>query len=88
MNRLDPVILELEAARATAIAQFAAEANMPVPDFQRHFRVIALFGVLQRSGHLLDGRDQPDRNALEEQRRYGVVAAALGLQDFRPVVDL
>jgi len=40
MTRLDPVIAELEAARTQAIAQFAAEANMPVPDFQRHFRVV------------------------------------------------
>lgn len=40
MNRLDPVIEELEAARVQAVARFAAEANMPVPDFQRHFRVV------------------------------------------------
>jgi hypothetical protein len=40
MNRLEPVIAELEAARSHAIAQFAAEANMPVAVFQRHFRVI------------------------------------------------
>lgn len=40
MKRLDPVIAELEAAKNQAIAQFAAEANMPVPDFRRHFRVV------------------------------------------------
>jgi len=40
MDRLEPVIAELEAARNRAIAQFAAEANMPIPDFQRHFRVV------------------------------------------------
>lgn len=40
MNRLDPVIAELEAAKNFAIARFAAEANMPVADFQRHFRVV------------------------------------------------
>ncbi|HSC87493.1 MAG TPA: hypothetical protein VLC09_09500 [Polyangiaceae bacterium] len=40
MKRLEPVIAELEAARSHAIARFAAEANMPVSAFQRHFRVI------------------------------------------------
>jgi hypothetical protein len=40
MNRLEPVIEELEAARAEATSRFAAEAEMPVPDFQRHFRVV------------------------------------------------
>lgn len=40
MNRLDTVIEELETARTEAVARFAAEANMPVPDFQRHFRVV------------------------------------------------
>lgn len=40
MNRLAPVIAELEAARNYATARFAAEANMPVEDFLRHFVVV------------------------------------------------
>lgn len=40
MERLDPVIAELETARSSAVAHFAAEANMPVGDFLRHFQVI------------------------------------------------
>ncbi len=40
MERLNPVIAELEAARNFAVARFAAEANMPVVDFLLHFRVI------------------------------------------------
>lgn len=40
MKRLGPVIAELEAARAYAAARFAAEANMPVEDFLRHFHVV------------------------------------------------
>ncbi len=39
MERIDPVIAELEAARQFAVARFAAEANMPVADFLKHFRV-------------------------------------------------
>lgn len=40
MNRLDAVIAELQSAKDEAITRFAAEANMPVVDFLRHFRVI------------------------------------------------
>jgi len=40
MKRLDTVIAELEAARSFAVARFAAEANMPIRDFLRHFKVI------------------------------------------------
>jgi hypothetical protein len=40
MDRLDAVIDEIESAKKQAIARFATEANMPVPDFLRHFRVI------------------------------------------------
>lgn len=40
MKRLDSVIAELEAARGYAVARFASEANMPVADFLRHFRVV------------------------------------------------
>ena len=40
MTRLEPVIAELETARRTAAARFAAEANMPLAAFLRHFRVI------------------------------------------------
>lgn len=40
MSRLEAVIDEIEGAKKRAIARFAAEANMPVPDFLRHFRVI------------------------------------------------
>ncbi len=40
MKRLEPVIAELEAARNFATARFAAEANMPVQAFLRHFRVL------------------------------------------------
>ncbi len=39
MKRISPVIAELEAARAFAITQFAAEVNMPVQEFLEHFRV-------------------------------------------------
>lgn len=51
MDRLDAVIAEIEAARANAVSQFAAEANMPVPDFQRHFRVV-LEGAPADSGQV------------------------------------
>lgn len=40
MKRLQPVIAELEAARNLAVTRFANEANMPVNDFLRHFRVV------------------------------------------------
>ena len=40
MERIDPVIAELEAARQFAVARFAAEANMPVSEFLQHFRVV------------------------------------------------
>lgn len=40
MKRLQPVIAELEAARNLAVTRFANEANMPVSDFLRHFRVV------------------------------------------------
>ena len=40
MERLEPLIAELEAARLAAIARFATEANMSVRDFERHFRVV------------------------------------------------
>lgn len=40
MNRLDAVIDEIEGAKKKAIQRFAEEANMPVQDFLRHFRVI------------------------------------------------
>lgn len=39
-DRLDSVIAEIEAARSLAVARFAAEVNMPVRDFLRHFRVV------------------------------------------------
>ena len=40
MERLNPVIAELEAARNFAVARFAAEANMPIADFLQHFKVL------------------------------------------------
>jgi hypothetical protein len=40
MTRLEAVIDEIEGAKKRAIARFAAEANMPVTDFLRHFKVI------------------------------------------------
>lgn len=40
MSRLEVVIHELESARDQATARFASEANMPVRDFLRHFRVV------------------------------------------------
>jgi len=40
MKRLNSVVVELEAARSLAIAQFASEANMPVEAFLRHFKVV------------------------------------------------
>ncbi|OQX68504.1 MAG: hypothetical protein B6A08_09535 [Sorangiineae bacterium NIC37A_2] len=40
MSRLEVVIHELEAAREQATARFASEANMPVRDFLRPFRVV------------------------------------------------
>lgn len=40
MSRLEVVIHELETAREQATARFANEANMPVRDFLRHFRVV------------------------------------------------
>jgi hypothetical protein len=40
MDRLTSVIAELEQARDSAVARFASQANMPVPDFLRHFRVV------------------------------------------------
>lgn len=40
MKRLNTVIAELEAARSYAVARFASEANMPIRDFLRHFKVI------------------------------------------------
>ncbi len=40
MERLEPVIAELEAARNRATAQFASEANMPVGAFLEHFMVV------------------------------------------------
>jgi hypothetical protein len=40
MSRLEGVIAELESAKSQAIARFASEVNMPVPDFLRHFRVV------------------------------------------------
>ena len=45
MNRLGPVIAELEAARNYATARFAAEANMPIEDFLRHFVVVLETGA-------------------------------------------
>lgn len=49
MNRLGPVIAELEAARAYATARFAAEANMPIEAFLRHFQVIVETGTKDSS---------------------------------------
>jgi hypothetical protein len=40
MARLDSVIAELEEARREATQRFAAQANMPVSAFLRHFRVV------------------------------------------------
>jgi hypothetical protein len=40
MDRLEAVIDEIETAKKQATLRFATEANMPVPDFLRHFRVI------------------------------------------------
>ncbi len=40
MSRLEAVIDEIEVAKKQATARFAAEANMPVVVFLRHFRVI------------------------------------------------
>jgi len=40
MKRINSVIVELEAARSLAVAQFASEANMPIEAFLRHFRVV------------------------------------------------
>ncbi len=41
MSRIEEVVAEVNAAREAAIAKFAAEVNMPVADFSRHFRVVA-----------------------------------------------
>jgi hypothetical protein len=40
MDRLNAVIDEIEGAKQEAIQRFASEANMPVPDFLRHFKVV------------------------------------------------
>ncbi len=40
MKRINSVIVELEAAKSLAVAQFASEANMPVEAFLRHFKVV------------------------------------------------
>lgn len=40
MERIESVIEEIERMRSSAVERFAAEANMPVPDFRRHFRVV------------------------------------------------
>lgn len=40
MSRIEQVIAEVNAAREEATRRFAAEANMPVADFQRHFQVV------------------------------------------------
>lgn len=50
MKRLDPVIAEIEAARTFAVARFAAEANMPVDAFLRHFRVVCETSEPSRGG--------------------------------------
>jgi hypothetical protein len=40
MDRINAVINEIEGAKKEAIQRFAHEANMPVPDFLRHFKVV------------------------------------------------
>jgi hypothetical protein len=40
MSRIEHVIAEVSAAREEATRKFAAEANMSVADFQRHFQVV------------------------------------------------
>ncbi len=40
MSRLESVITEIETAKKRAIERFAAQANMPVSAFLRHFRVV------------------------------------------------
>jgi len=40
MSRIDEVIAEVDAAREAATRKFAAEVNMPLADFRRHFDVV------------------------------------------------
>lgn len=40
MSRIEEVIAEVDAAREAATRKFAAEVNMPLADFRRHFQVV------------------------------------------------